>query len=192
MFYRLIVLFLILTACSEDPYVSEIETWRENRNQEFKSYASPIPEFKRSYFEGLKYYDIDPLGKITGEFKILQSSDSISFVVNTSKTVFYQKKGLVSFVLNGENIQLLALEDKSRGEDALFIPFADATSGVFTYGSGRYIYTKIENDNSVVLDFNKAINPHCAYNDAFVCMPAPDENIIPFNIEFGEKIYQNH
>ena len=75
----------------------------------------------------------------------------------------------------------------------LFLAFADETSAVDTYGAGRYLdVKKVPGSNTIVLDFNQAYNPYCAYVDKFSCpLPLP-ENLLKLAIRAGEKIYHQN
>jgi hypothetical protein len=76
----------------------------------------------------------------------------------------------------------------------LFLPFGDATNGKTTYGGGRYLYDTIKGadlgvtPDRIILDFNYAYNPSCAYRPKWVCPLAPRENILSFAVEAGERI----
>ena len=78
------------------------------------------------------------------------------------------------------------------GEDpSLFLPFQDATTGRDTYGVGRYVYVEPGPDGKVVVDFNTAYNPYCAYNDRWACPLVPPENRVPLAVTAGEKKYHD-
>jgi uncharacterized protein (DUF1684 family) len=97
-------------------------------------------------------------------------------------------KGEIVFEKNGKTHRLLPLMD----EDGIFIMFADSTSGVETYGAGRYLVADLPNDkNEVVLDFNKAYSPPCAFTEFATCPLPPKENILTFGVTAGEK-YESH
>jgi len=86
-------------------------------------------------------------------------------------------------------LNVYKLEDAAGHGASLFIPFRDATSGGGTYGAGRYL-DLIENTTGIYdLDFNRAYNPYCAYNDRFSCPLPPGENTLEVPILAGEKIY---
>ena len=76
----------------------------------------------------------------------------------------------------------------------LWLPFLDATSGVATYGGGRYLYDTIKGADlgvgatTIVLDFNFAYNPSCAYDERWPCPLSPPENRLPFAVEAGERM----
>ena len=69
-----------------------------------------------------------------------------------------------------------------------FLPFADATSGKETYGSGRYLEVHEFRDGRVLADFNYAYSPYCAYNDIWSCPITPFENRLPVPIRAGKGI----
>lgn len=73
--------------------------------------------------------------------------------------------------------------------DELFVMFADATSGKETYGAGRFMYLKLPQDGRVQLDFNKAYNPPCAFNDFATCPLPPFQNRLTLRVDAGEKNY---
>jgi uncharacterized protein len=87
--------------------------------------------------------------------------------------------------------QSQALLQKAGTRDYLFIPFTDATSGTDSYGAGRYIDGTISDirNGSLVLDFNKAYNPYCAYSAGYNCPIPPRENDLPVAIRAGERNY---
>ena len=73
----------------------------------------------------------------------------------------------------------------------LFLAFADATSAKESYGAGRYLdIKKVPGSTSLILDFNKAYNPYCAYNENFSCPFPPSENLLHVAITAGEKVYK--
>ena len=73
-------------------------------------------------------------------------------------------------------------------ENSLFVPFTDLTNGKETYGGGRYMDVEIPEGDSIVLDFNKAYNPYCAYSTNYSCPIPPKENDLPISINAGLKI----
>jgi uncharacterized protein (DUF1684 family) len=74
-------------------------------------------------------------------------------------------------------------------EDYLFIPFKDLTNGEDTYGGGRYLDLKIPEGETILIDFNRAYNPYCAYNHNYSCPIPPFENHLKVKIEAGVKKY---
>jgi uncharacterized protein (DUF1684 family) len=73
--------------------------------------------------------------------------------------------------------------------DYLFLPFSDATNGNETYSGGRYIDLRIPTSDSVLIDFNKAYNPYCAYNPKYSCPIVPKQNRLPIPVRAGVKAF---
>ena len=99
------------------------------------------------------------------------------------------------FELNNEKYILpiyknIALQTNPVYKDHLFLPFNDFTNGSETYGGGRYIDLTLQDikDDKVVLDFNRAYNPYCAYNHTYRCPIPPQDNNLDVSILAGEKI----
>ena len=67
--------------------------------------------------------------------------------------------------------------------------FLDATNGIDTYDGGRFLDMKVPKSNEVIIDFNKAYNPYCAYNPVYSCPIVPLENELPIEIKAGVKKY---
>ena len=90
---------------------------------------------------------------------------------------------MVEFEINGESFELEAY----ASGDELFFVFGDATSGTETYPAGRFLYAAVPGgDGSTILDFNKAYNPPCAFNDFATCPVASPRNRLTARIEAGE------
>src|SRR5439155_2263576 len=96
--------------------------------------------------------------------------------------------GYATFQLQGQTIRL----DPVLEGDQLFFIFRDQTSGKTTYGAGRFLYSDLPKDGKVVLDFNKAYNPPCAFTPYATCPLPPKQNRLPVRIEAGEKRYGHH
>ena len=96
-----------------------------------------------------------------------------------------QRAGTVKFTADGTEATLLAFHQG----DELFIPFRDSTSGNETYGAGRYVEAEPLGDGRFELDFNRAYNPYCAYNDAWRCPLPPRENWLTVPIRAGEMSF---
>jgi uncharacterized protein (DUF1684 family) len=100
-----------------------------------------------------------------------------------------ESPGTLVFTHKGTAYRLDAVEDDGK----LFILFSDETSGSTTYGTGRFLYAEIPgSDNYTVLDFNKAINPPCAFTVYATCPLPPAQNSLPFAVTAGEKRYGEH
>lgn len=103
----------------------------------------------------------------------------------------YLRYGFFEFSLDGRlhRLEVFKSVHAHGADETLFIPFRDRTSGVETYGDAKYIDIP-ENERSIYeLDFNKAYNPYCVYNQNYVCPLAPKENWLDIEISAGEKVY---
>jgi uncharacterized protein (DUF1684 family) len=122
--------------------------------------------------------------------------DTVGFIMKTSgKTPkkFY-RYGTVSFKIADSVFKLTVyrgaeLMQTVLYKNHLFLPFTDLTSGEESYGAGRYLDLEINDivNNQVILDFNKAYNPYCAYSDEYNCPIPPRENYLNIAIKAGEK-----
>ena len=82
---------------------------------------------------------------------------------------------------------------KNLGYLILFVLISDKTTGVETYGGGRYMYVPRPNTKGeTYLDFNQAINPPCVFTEFATCLLPPKENALPFKILAGEKMTGSH
>jgi len=145
---------------------------------------SPLTVDQRKEFTGLRYFDLDPafsfevtLDGPAGKVEEVEMSDGT--------TDHLQRAGTVRFTVDGTAATLLAY---NQGDD-LFIPFRDATSGKETYGAGRYLEAEPVGGGRYLLDFNRAYNPYCAYNDDWRCPLPPSENWLTVAIRAGEKSF---
>ncbi len=99
-----------------------------------------------------------------------------------------ESPGYVAFQLNGQELRLRPVFEEPNARQLFFI-FRDQTSAKETYGAGRFFYTDLPKDGKVVLDFNKAYNPPCAFTPYATCPLPPSENRLPIRVEAGEKKY---
>lgn len=138
-------------------------------------------------FTQIDYYPLDTIWRIRAKFEA-RENDSLRITNMIGQTYKQKSPGRIHFNIAGNEYTLDALEN--TGDD-LFIIFADATNGLETYGSGRYIYIpKADAHGDIILDFNQSINPPCVFTAFATCPVPPRQNRLPFNIEAGEKIYQ--
>jgi len=168
--------------------------WRKERDEFFKSHQrSPLTPKEKKVFKGLKYYAFDPNYAFSGEIKrtILHINNPdyyATFLTNKGTNKRYIRYGKFLFQLNGKEYVLGIY--KSILSDILFVPFKDRTNGKETYEGGRYIDAEILPGYKMVLDFNMAYHPSCAYNEKFICVLPPRENMMEVEIRAGEKNYK--
>ena len=115
----------------------------------------------------------------------------------TERLPEYVKYGEAHFKINGKQLKLNLYKStkpysEPGYEDYLFLPFTDLTSGDGSYGGGRFLDARIPEGNTILLDFNKAYNPYCAYNSMYSCPIPPKENDLDIRIEAGVKDYKKY
>ncbi len=171
------------------------QDFRLARDQLFKSHPStPLNPQQRQSFTCLSYYPYDPAWRLVGKIDYQVSRESFRLDLAADDFLQITRIARVSFTWSGGDVPLSLywLEGYAGG---LFLPFRDATNGTETYGGGRYLYDTIKGadlgvqNNQMVLDFNFAYNPSCAYNDRWACPLPPRENQISFPVAAGEKIF---
>jgi uncharacterized protein (DUF1684 family) len=141
---------------------------------------SPI----RTGFRGLTWFDIDLRWRVTGRFVPYDEPRPVVIQNILGDLEHYTSPGEVEFALDGRTLRLVPL---TSGERLWFI-FSDATGGTETYPI-RFLYADAPLDGRVVLDFNRAYNPPCAYNPYTTCPLPPPSNRLPVAIPAGERIY---
>ncbi len=142
-------------------------------------------------FTGLEYYPIDPVWRIEGSFVPYDDPKTIlipSVIGTTSESLV---PGEVLFRIAGETHTLLPLSGGVDDPEWFFV-FRDGTSGRGTYPAGRFMVTPAAVDGKVILDFNRAYNPPCAFTPFATCPLPPRENWLSVAVEAGEKDYGNH
>jgi uncharacterized protein (DUF1684 family) len=189
----IVIVFYASTGSGDDPaYTDEILKEREDKDRFMQtSEESPLANAKDE-FKGLKYFPPDPHYRIVAN--LIPVTDKKVKVLNTSdgKTQRYLEYAHAEFDLNDFKNRLLILEMMDMGpfRGKLFLAFGDETSARETYGAGRYLdVQKVPGSKTITLDFNKAYNPYCAYNDTFSCPLPPPENLLKVAIKAGEKTY---
>jgi uncharacterized protein (DUF1684 family) len=154
---------------------------------------SPLLPRDRRNFKGLKYYPFNPQYIFSGKierliFNINNPKYCATFLTNKGINKRYLRCGKFRFALDGKQYAIEIY--KSILSDYLFIPFKDKTNGKETYEGGRYLDAEVLVDYKMVLDFNMAYHPSCAYSEKFVCVLPPRENMLTIEIRAGEKKFE--
>ncbi|MCG2462040.1 DUF1684 domain-containing protein [Flavobacteriaceae bacterium F89] len=180
---------------SNSDAVNEILRFQAGMNAEFKDpKTSPLPDRYRADFDKLDFFQPDTNYRVLA--KLVRTPEALPFHMptttdRTSEEVVY---GIVHFYLNGSERQLEVYrsqnpESDGEGDDYLFLPFLDDTNGKETYGGGRYLDLSIPNGDSLMIDFNKAYNPYCAYNKKYSCPIVPKVNQLQTEVRAGVKAF---
>ena len=175
----------------------EIQAWQDTLNLDFSNPEhSPLDSGDLAHFSALEFFPINEKYRISARFVRTPHESPFGMKTTTERLPVYVKYGEAYFELDGEKCQLNIYQNqelitKKGYEDYLFIPFLDATSGKESYKGGRYLDLRIPTSDTLIIDFNKAYNPYCAYNHKYSCPIPPYENELKISIEAGVKNYQN-
>jgi hypothetical protein len=177
--------------------------FRRGRDELFKTHPqSPIPLAARATFAGLTYFDPNPAYRFRCTLEPTMEGDPLDIDTGGEDGVIrYRRAGELRFELSGKSCRLTVFSLIGYG-GGLFLPFRDATSGKETYGGGRYLFDTVKNTDGLaleltagsedlVIDFNYAYNPSCAYDPRWACPLAPRENWLTVPITAGEKVYKS-
>jgi uncharacterized protein len=143
----------------------------------------------RAAFKGLHYFPIDPRYRVVAKFTPHPQPVTLNIPTVLGTVESMPSPGYVSFAIEGvPGAQALRLDAVVEpGETDLFFIFRDATAGKTTYGAGRFLYAAPPAGGQVVLDFNKAYSPPCAFTPHATCPLPPPNNRLSVAIEAGEK-----
>lgn len=166
-----------------------LEWFRGEKDALFREHPqSPLPPEQRARFTGLAYWPHDPAGRVEARFE--PSTEETG-----GDQVAFRRIGTLHFEFQAQLLKLAALwiEGYAGG---LFVPFRDLTCGKETYGGGRYLLDTIKSadfgsdfvEGRVILDFNYAYHPSCAYDPRWVCPLAPPESRLEIPITLGERL----
>ncbi len=186
---------LAFGACYEDiqdpAYRQEIASERMAINEHFfNPKESPLDSHLFYTFKGIKFFPIHEKYRVKASLSLLKTDSIFELPHSHDATKPYKQYAVAKFELLGKSYELLVLEQvvkKPGAENYLLLPFTDATSGVETYGGGRYIDLDKTLGSEQIIDFNKAYNPYCLYNSKYTCPIPPKENKLPIRVEAGMK-----
>jgi uncharacterized protein (DUF1684 family) len=161
---------------------------------------SALDEEQRRTFQGLPYFPYNLAMRFVVDIDTNVEPTQLRVAMNANESMLMTTVGRVHFAVEGEatSLSIYWLEVYGGG---LFLPFRDATCPVESYGGGRYLFDTIKgsdflpvlgesNWKRIMLDFNYAYNPSCAYNDRWLCPLAPLENRLAVPIRAGEMKQQ--
>ncbi|HLU09980.1 MAG TPA: DUF1684 domain-containing protein [Oceanobacillus sp.] len=179
---------------SDDPAAAR-EMFRLMRDDLFRSHPqSPLTDDQKASFSGLHYYDYDPAYRVIATVDTTVEPETLEYALGEDGVMRCTRFARVNVTLptGTGSLSLFWINGYGGG---VFLPFGDATNRQTTYGAGRYLYDTIKgadlgaSQREIVLDFNFAYNPSCAYNPRWVCPLAPPENRLPFPIPAGERLF---
>ena len=186
--------FLITSfSFAQNSYIDSIETY-------FKKYVKEHEVVSGKDKEFMSFFPVNEKYRMTCRFERTMNSPWFRMESSGPIKKNYRVYGIIHFTINDPAItlniyQCQDLMTTKEYKDHLFIPFTDATSGEETYESGRYIDLEIKDitNENVLIDFNKAYNPYCAYvSGKYNCPIPPAENRLTVAIRAGERSFGKH
>ncbi|HVU25416.1 MAG TPA: DUF1684 domain-containing protein [Opitutus sp.] len=142
---------------------------------------------RRTHFAGLDYFPIDPSWRIEADWVAFDRAKEVAIANVLGQVEPALVPGKAVFQRDGRTYELLPIIEGP--DEPLFFVLSDATSGKETYDAGRFLYADLPRDGKVILDFNLARNPPCAFSPFATCPLPPKENRLPIPVTAGEKKY---
>jgi uncharacterized protein len=176
-----------------DPLAAAAQ-FRAARARLFREHPdSPIAPELRARWGGLHWYAYDPSWRVRGVIDANEPRQTFDIPLAADGVLRCTRVGRARFSVAGRAgaLAMYWLEGYGGG---LWLPFSDASCGDGTYGGGRYLYDTIKGADlgigagEILLDFNFAYNPSCAYDERWSCPLSPPENRLPFAVPAGERM----
>lgn len=181
---------------AQDTLVAGGSSWRDSLDSYWArmdaeyadSTTSPLRPEDRAHFDHLARFARDSSYCVQARFTPVKDAEPFTMRTSTARLPMFKTHGTLLFTLKGVEYMVSVYQDAvpdPRYPGYLFLPFTDLTNGDQTYGAGRYLDLKAPLADTVILDFNKAYNPYCAYNDKYSCPIPPSENHLPTTVKAG-------
>jgi uncharacterized protein (DUF1684 family) len=172
----------------------EVLSFQRKLNEEYKNRKeSPLDEKDFKKFKGHDFFPVDLSYRVQGKLVVSNGTPFFGMKTTTSRMATERVYGHIEFTLGGKQFRLPVYQSKDLMQtaeyaDYLFFPFTDETNGKQTYGGGRYIDLRIPKEgDAIVVDFNMAYNPYCAYSSRYSCPIVPAENQMDVEVPVGVK-----
>jgi len=201
-YFSLVLILTSLIACSQQSVTKEqqalLDKAKEAQYELNIQYAdkekSPLTDADFKDFRNLDFYPIDLKYIIETTFVKNEFPVPFEMATTTDRKPIYQKYGTLYFELDGVKCELPVYQNMAENipeeyKNHIFVPFTDLTTGEESYGGGRYVDLELPFDSMVILDFNSAYNPYCAYNHKYSCAVPPKENDLQVAIKAGVKAF---
>lgn len=192
-----LVLLLVSVSCAQEKNLVSGDTeFQRTLNAEFKdATTSPLKAKDLKHFSGLDFFKFDSTFVVKATLKRSPNTEWFDMKTTTDRLSKERVFGVLHFELQGQSYQLNVYQGQELMEaadykDYLFLPFMDHTNGSTSYAGGRYIDLKIPDGDTLVVDFNKAYNPYCAYDEKYSCPIVPRENYLDIEVEAGVKVFK--
>ena len=161
------------------------------------STTSPLTPEERAAFHGHEFFRYNPEMAVEANIEVLENEPWFNMATSSGVSREYRRYAKATFEVRGQSLELFLYQSKrlmamEEYQDHLFLPFMDKTTGLSTYGTGRFMDITKPKGSTMVLDFNYAYNPYCAYTDGYSCPITPQENYIDIEVNAGIKGPEGH
>jgi len=164
--------------------MSSIQDFRHRKDEFFANDGqSPLTSEQKRNFKGLNYFPENPDLRFEVKVEEYPEKEKMSIQTSTGDAQNYVRAGRFNFEVDGQQVDLTLYSN----QHGFFLPFVDALAGKETYPAGRYLEPQTLPDGRLLIDFNMAYNPYCAYNENWSCPLTPAENRLKVPIRAGEK-----
>jgi uncharacterized protein (DUF1684 family) len=194
---KLLVIILLLHSNSmfaqQDSVMQGILKFQETLNSEYRdAKTSPLKGKALKKFKKHDFFPIDLQYHV--EAVLTVTNESLFLPMKTTSQVLREHRvyGILTFTLKGKVFEVSVYQSKmllatEKYKNYLFFPFTDLTNGESSYGAGRYIDLVIPAGDTIIVDFNKAYNPYCAYADGYSCPIVPADNHLDVEVLAGVR-----
>ncbi len=191
---KLLIFFLLCSNLTFSQHnEKEVLKYQKELNESYLNpESSPLKEYELKDFKGLNFYPYNEKFVVKATLEKLENQPVFKMPTSGTNKPDYKRYGILHFTIDNKKFQLEVYQNldliKRKGyKKHLFLPFIDETSGNETYGAGRYLDIEIPDGSEIVLDFNKAYHPYCAYTIGYSCPITPDVNFLKTEILAGVK-----
>lgn len=197
--FSLLLFTALVSYAQEDVLLAQedIARFQQELNHEYKDPAkSPLEPKALKRFKKHDFFPVDLKYRVVARLTVTENTPFFQMKTTGDRLPQYRIFGSVLFTLDGIDYQLPVYQSKDllktpTYEDYLFLPFTDLTNGKESYVAGRYLELRMPKEgNEVLVDFNKAYNPYCAYTDRYACPLVPSENHLDIEIRAGVRFVE--
>lgn len=195
---QLVIIIILLAKVSQaqtdSVAIREIQKFQHELNMEYRTPdTSPLDSLSALRFPGHDFFPVDLNYRVTATLMVTGATPFFKMKTSSQKFADYRVYGMLVFTLKGKTFEVPVYQSQrllgiEKYKDYLFFPFTDLTNGTITYTAGRYISLSIPKEgNTIIIDFNQAYNPFCAYADGYSCPIVPAENHLDVEVLAGVK-----
>lgn len=197
-----VIVFLsvvVVQAQTDTVALNRIARFQRELNAEYKDpKTSPLDKKSIAGFTGHTFFPVDLSYRVEATLEVTDKEPYFKMMTSNNRPRSFRQYGIVTFTLQGQRLSLPIYQSEQLSgtdeyADYLFFPFTDLTNGHTSYSAGRYIDLRIpQTGNVLVIDFNQAYNPLCAYSNNYSCPIVPEKNHIPLEVKAGVAFAGKH